>query len=304
MRSMTFRVCCVAALVALTGLAACGDDSGVSTRDNSDDTTDTTEVVDTGPDTGEADATTTVAPTVATTVPPTVAPTDAPTTTTGEDGEDGDVACGELDPVIDSAVITSSTGLDWDGDGSAEASATVYDTAPGANDFRLRVENGDGGSEVAIITDGVVEPTVLGPVQVDFSLGSSDPQPDELLVTVGANSSGFNLGVFYQDDTGCLARFNGADESPIEIPIHGSIGTASGLACDGGAGSQFIVRTTATASAGSGEYDTHDVKLRREGGQLVDDVDIPGFIVDDGTPESPFLRYSSITNCNVVFGDE
>lgn len=301
MRSMTFRVCCVAALVALTGLAACGDDSGVSTRDNSDDTTDTTEVVDTGPDTGEADATTTAAPTVATTVPPTVAPTDAPTTTTGEDG---DVACGELDPVIDSAVITSSTGLDWDGDGSAEASATVYDTAPGANDFRLRVENGDGGSEVAIITDGVVEPTVLGPVQVDFSLGSSDPQPDELLVTVGANSSGFNLGVFYQDDTGCLARFNGADESPIEIPIHGSIGTASGLACDGGAGSQFIVRTTATASAGSGEYDTHDVKLRREGGQLVDDVDIPGFIVDDGTPESPFLRYSSITNCNVVFGDE
>ena len=57
MRSMTFRVRCVAALVALTGLAACGDDSGVSTRDNTDDTTDTTEVVDTGPDTGAAEAT-------------------------------------------------------------------------------------------------------------------------------------------------------------------------------------------------------------------------------------------------------
>ena len=106
------------------------------------------------------------------------------------------------------------------------------------------------------------------------------------------------------DDTGCLNRFTNADESPAEFPIHASIGSASGLACEGTAGSQFLVRTTATATGTEGEYDVHDIKLKRDGTTLVDEVDIPGTVTDDGTAESPFLRYSSITNCSITLGDD
>ena len=106
--------------------------------------------------------------------------------------------------------------------------------------------------------------------------------------------------MFYRDDKGCLARFKGADGQPLVLAVYSSIGSGSGVACEGAAGSQFLVRTTATAGNAKGQFDVHDIRLRRTGDHLVNDVDVPGTIVDDGSAHSPLLRYTSITNCNLA----
>lgn len=294
--------------LAVIALAACGDDGGVNADDASSDTEQTDVATTTTPSVSTTAAPETTAPatTAATTTTP--LPTGAPTTTPAPETtapDESDIACGDLAPMIGSAAVTSTVAVDWDGNGTQDATAIVYETEAGNGDFRIRVEQGEGtGTEMAIISDGIAQPQVLGPVQVDFSLGSEDPQPEELMVLVGANASGYNVGVFFNEGTGCIGRFKGADELELVLPIHASVGTASGVACEGTAGSQFLVRTTAEASAGSGEYDVHDIKLRRDGDQLLDDVDIPGFIVDDGSPDSPFLRYASITGCGIDVGGE
>jgi len=286
----------------LLTLAACGDDgvsSGdVDTRPDTGATTssvvDTTLVDTTVPETTVEEETTVPETTVPeTTVPETtvVETTAAPTTTVAP------APCGEFDPIPGTAGVTSSVPVDWDGDTTQESVATLYDTVAGNMDYRLRVEGPDYITETAVITDGVIVATVLGAVQVDYSGGSLDPQPQELLATVGNNSSGYNVAVYFRDDQGCIDRFKGAGDSELVYPIHASIGTSSGLACEGTAGAQFIVRTTASATATPNEYDVHDIKQVRNEGQLLDEVDIPGTVTDDGSPTSPFLRYTSITNC-------
>ena len=292
----------VLALTTAATLTACGgSNSGVSAGTTTAAlATTTTAAPTTVPATTAAPST---AP-VTTASPTTAAPTSAPATTaphTTEAGTDGDIACGNLDTLLDTANILTSTSVDWDGDGTQEATAFVYETATGNGDYRLRIEQDGGvGSEMALIADGTLQPSVIGTAQVDFSLGVSTPQPEEILVAVGGTPSGYKVGVFYKDDQGCIARFKGADEAELSIPISTSPTAPTGLACEGTAGSQFLVRTSATPGAGSGEFDVHDVKLRRQGGQLLDDVDVPSTITDDGSAGGPLARYNSITNCNVT----
>ena len=172
---------------------------------------------------------------------------------------------------------------DWNGDGANDvAKSWGVETPSGINWFvRLEVSSG-GGSTVELGNLGVGFAALVDRVDVDFSLGL-DPgaNHDEVLAVVSPNVAGQNLGVFGVNDAGCAFQFDNGVGGDYEIPVRGTAGALSGLKCDGGAGSQFLVRLEAT-NIDPATWATRDIKIERPSAQtLVDGIVIDSSLASD-----------------------
>lgn len=281
-RSITARTSLAAASLAAFGLlaGACSDSKTISGADTSVPTstviaTTTSAVPET---TTTVPAPTTVAPTVPETVAPTVPPTVPP------------AACADTTAPSESAISVTAVSGDWNGDGAADdAVSWGEETGSGANWF-VRTELAGGESSTIALGDlGVGFAEALDAVDVDFSLGAPQgTNRDELLAVVGSNAAGHNLGVFGVGADGCVFQFDDGAGAFYEIPIHGAVSVMSGMFCDGGAGSQFLVRLEAETADGT-TWTTHDTKIERTGAtSLGDGITIDGELADG---DDALLRY-------------
>lgn len=266
---------------------ACSDSKSVSGADSTSSSSTSVAVTST-----TLASTTTLAPTT-TAAPTTVAPTLAPTTVAPPSP-----ACAESTAPSESALGVNVVDGDWNGDGVADQALSWAEDSGSGPVWFVRAEvNGGVSSSLTLGDLGVGFAEVLDRVDVDYSLGAPEgTNRDELLAVVGSNAAGFNLGVFGVDVDGCIFRFDNGGGEPFELPIHGAAAVVSGLMCDGGAGSQFMVRLAAETDDGT-NWTTLDTKIERTGAtSLGDGVSIPGVLL---TSDAAILRYSN-AEC---FGD-
>lgn len=289
-RPVTARTALAAASLAVVGLlaGACSDSKEIA---GADTVAPSSSVIDTTTSTAPEASTTVAAPTtVAPTVPETVAPTVPPTAPPTE--------CADTTAPSESAIAVTAISGDWNGDGVVDdAVSWGEETGSGAN-WYVRTELAGGPSSTVALGDlGVGFAEALDAVDVDFSLGAPQgTNRDELLAIVGSNAAGHNLGVFGVGADGCVFQFDDGAGSFYEIPIHGAVSVVSGLWCDGGAGSQFLVRLQAETADGT-TWTTHDTKIERTGATSLGD----GITIDSmlATGDDALLRYSN-AEC---FGD-
>lgn len=288
--SMSRRAGVAAASFAAFALlaTACSDSKKVS---GSDATTSSSSTSVAATSTTVAPATT-VVETSTTAAPTTVAPTVAPTTAAPLP------VCAESTAPSESAIGVNVIDGDWNGDGVGDQAVSWAEDSGSGPVWFVRAEvNGGASSSVTLGDLGVGFAEVLDRVDVDFSLGAPEgTNRDEILAVVGSNAAGYNLGVFGVGADGCVFRFDDGGGAPYEIPIHGAAATVSGLICDGGAGSQFMVRLEAETDDGT-NWTTLDTKIERTGAtSLGDGVSIPGAVL---VSDAAFLRYAN-AEC---FGD-
>lgn len=279
------RLTALAVAAASVGvLASCSSSS--SSTEPADSTTSTvvaesttTSSVDVTTSTVAAESTTTVSPTTA--APTTAAPvTTAPLPACGE----GNVPSGAADALW-------TTNGDWNGDGVLDQATSWVE--PATMDWFVMIEVVGGSSTTIAMPDpgpGFVQ--VLAPVDVDFSLGV-DPgvNRQEFVAITSSGAAGYNLGVFGVNQFGCGFQFDNGSGDYYDVPVRASVMSTAGVACDGAAGSQFLVRLEATSNDGGVSYDTLDVKIERTGPQtLSDGVSIPGNIATDSPAAA---RYAS-----------
>lgn len=288
-RSISVRTSLVAASLAAFGLlaGACSDSKKITGADTvAPSTTAATTTSSTVVETTTTVPVTTVAPTVPETVAPTVPPTVPPS------------ACADTTAPSESAVAINAVTGDWNGDGVDDVAVSWgEETGSGANWF-MRTELAGGASSTLALGDlGIGSAEALDSVDVDFSLGAPEgTNRDEVLAIVGSNAAGYNLGVFGVGADGCVFQFDDGAGSFYEIPIHGAVSVVSGLMCDGGAGSQFLVRLEAE-TADDTNWTTHDTKIERTGAtSLGDGITLNGMLL---TGDDALLRYSN-AEC---FGD-
>ncbi|MBP6487285.1 MAG: hypothetical protein KA274_06370, partial [Ilumatobacteraceae bacterium] len=194
----------------------------------------------------------------ATTVAPiTVAPTVAPPP----------AACAGTSSPSGGAVQVTPVVGDWNGDGVDDAGVSWGEPNGSGADWFVRTEVTGGESSTWALGDlGVGFAALLDSVDVDFSLGAPEgTNRDELLAIVGSNASGYNLGVFGVGADGCIFRFDNGAGVAFVVPVAGSVSQVSGVRCDGGAGSQFLVALHASTSDGI-SWDTEDARIDRIGG--------------------------------------
>ncbi len=264
-----------ASVAGLLLLAACSSDAA-------------TTAPATEPSTSVAGSTTTSVAATSTTAAPaastTAAPTTAAPTTAAPTTAAPAPACGEGNvPSAGASSVATITG-DWNGDGVQDQATSWVE--PATMEWFVMIEVAGGSSTTIAMPDpGVGFVQVVDKVDVDFSLGV-DPgvNRDEFVAIVGSNSSGLNLGVFGVNSVGCGFPFDNGAGAYYVIPIHSSAGIMSGLKCDGGAGSQFMVRLEASTTDGD-IWSTRDIKIERTGPQsLGDGVVIEGAYLT-GEPE-------------------
>jgi len=198
-----------------------------------------------------AGSTTVPSTTVPASVPPTAPPTAPPT------------GCPDLTPSADAVQVQVING-DWNGDGSADSALSWGELSGGAPEWYLRMQiSGGANSAVALGDLGAGFAYALGEVDVDFALGAEPGvNRDELLAIVGSNSSGYNLGVFGTDANGCAFQFDNGGGGAYEIPVHAAAATMSGMMCDGGMGSRFVVRLEASSGDGI-TWDARYIRVER-----------------------------------------
>lgn len=246
-----------------------------------------------------------------------------------------------MQPIGARARVISTGDADWSGSGRRDTTVTVYETAPDTADYRIRVDRGGAGSEMAIIMTNTTEsgssggapvtgePAFIVATQVDGAASGTNPQ--ELLVRVGfvaarklngvLQSGGYDVAVFFNSGNGCIERFRGADDLELVFPIRAGGPSMSGLACftevDPAGADGYLIRTTASRKQGtnvpSGLYVTHEYPQIRGGSaaapagttsaQLLDGPDTADDVLDYQSPTSPLLRYSSITGCDLDTAD-
>ncbi|CAB4724887.1 MAG: hypothetical protein F2934_03080 [Actinobacteria bacterium] len=277
---------------------------------------------------------------VSTTDTPTTEPPNSTGQTTAAPStsiEESDTVCGALQPIGLRARVISTGEVDWSGSGRRDTTVTVYETAPDTADFRIRVDRGGAGSEMAIILTNPAEsgppggapvtgePAFIVATQVDSAVSGTNPE--ELLVRVGfvaprelngvLQSGGYDVAVFFRYGNGCIDRFRGADDLELVFPIRAGGPSMSGLACvseeDPAHPDKYLVRTTASRKQGrnvpSALYVTHEYPQIRGGStatpagttsaQLLDGADTADGVLDYQNTTSPLLRYSSITGCDL-----
>lgn len=199
----------------------------------------------------------TTAPPATTVAPITVAPTVAPPP----------AACAGTSSPSGGAVQVTPVVGDWNGDGVDDAGVSWGEPNGSGADWFVRTEVTGGESSTWALGDlGVGFAALLDSVDVDFSLGTPEgTNRDELLAIVGSNASGYNLGVFGVGADGCIFRFDNGAGVAFVVPVAGSVSQVSGVRCDGGAGSQFLVALHASTSDGI-SWDTEDARIDRIGG--------------------------------------
>ena len=265
---------------------ACSDSKSVSGTDSTSSFSTLVAVTSTA----LAPATTLASTTTA--APITVAPTSAPTTVAPTP------VCAESTAPSESALGVNVIDGDWNGDAVADQAVSWAEDSGSGPVWFVRAEvNGGVSSSLTLGDLGVGFAEVLDRADVDYSLGAPEgTNRDELVAVVGSNAAGFNLGVFGVGADGCIFRFDNGVGEPFEVPIHGAAAVVSGLMCDGGAGSQFMVRLEAETDDGI-NWTTLDTKIERTGAtSLGDGVSIPGVML---TSDANILRYSN-AEC---FGD-
>lgn len=211
---------------------------------------------------------TTVAPTIVpattvapTTAPPTVPSTPAPTVPSTVPPE----GCVVTTAPSGSAVQVTPVAGDFNGDGLTDAAVSWGEPTGGGATWFVRTElNGGPASTWALGDLGVGFAALLDRVDVDFSLGAPEgSNEDELLAIVGSNSSGYNLGVFGVGADGCIFQFDDGGGA-FGLAVSGTVSMMSGVGCDGGAGSQFLIAREATTDDGIG-WQVTDTRIDRSG---------------------------------------
>jgi hypothetical protein len=144
----------------------------------------------------------------------TLSPTSAPTTTAAAE-------CGPVSvPKTATEVATASGDVDGDGANDVLRSYLV-----GESDWHLQVAlAAGGGADVAIATFSGGSVSVLGGADVDGD------GADEIWARTGSGASATILGLARFASCG-LARVTFAAGDPAELPVGGSVGSASGLEC-------------------------------------------------------------------------
>jgi len=302
---MAVRTAVAVAAFAAFGLlaVACSDSKSISAdstarsettlvaRETS--TTDTTLAITT---TTNATATTTVvaettlAPDA--TVAATVAPPPPPAPT-----------CAAATAPTGAAISLANTSGDWNGDGDLDTVVSWAEPVGDGLDWFVRTEiAGGAASSVALGDLGVGFAAVMDAVDVNFSLGAPEgTNREEVLAIVGVSSSGYNLGVFGVTDAGCAFQFDDGAGGAFLLPTAGTIGQLSGVRCDGGAGSQFLVKLEAS-SADEVSWNTTDYRIERQGVQsLILGAPIAGSLT---AGDAALAQYGQATCGGVNYLDE
>jgi len=275
---------------------ACSDSKSISSAEStttSDSTlvaleTSTTDTTLTTTTTAVAETTLVPDTTVATTVAP--PPPPAPT-------------CAAATAPTGAAISLANTSGDWNGDGNLDTAVSWAEPVGDGLDWFVRTEIAGGpASSVALGDLGVGFAAVMDAIDVNFSLGAPEgSNREEVLAIVGVSSSGYNLGVFGVTDAGCAFQFDDGAGAAFQLPTAGTIGQLSGVRCDGGAGSQFLVKLEAS-SVDEVTWDTTDYRIDRQGAQsLVLGTPIAGSL----TAGDPALaQYGQATCGGVNYLDE
>lgn len=178
--------------------------------------------------------------------------------------------CGVVGAIPAGAEAVTTIAIDLDDDGQADTATTYHVALGDGAGWRLRTEvTGGPVDDIAIDGVGAAMARVLGAVQVDFDLFDPSTHEPELLVQVGANSSGVNLGVFGLDEDGCLFRFRDELGDDLVLPIHDAIGTKAGVICDDLDSTSYLSRLGAEHLQGT-VYNASVTPLVRQGQALVD----------------------------------
>ena len=283
-RSLSLRASAAAASFAAFGLlaTACSDSKTISSADSGVSTT-VAESTTTVAETTTTLATTTT--TVAVTLPPvpTIAPPPPPPACPTQDAPSGGAVS-----------VTPITG-DWNGDAVLDSAISWAEVGGGSPQWFVRTEiSGGPASSWALGDLGVGFAQLIDRVDVDFSLGV-DPgvNRDEFVAITGSAASGLILGVFGVDDSGCVFQFDNGSDGAFQLPVTGTVSDLSGVMCDGGAGSQFMVAKQARTLDGGATWQTTDSKIVRSAQSLGYGVSIEGELL--GTDGS--LNAYGIAEC-------
>lgn len=212
---------------------------------------------------GEA---TTAAPTtsaVASTVPATVVVTTPETVAPATTAAGPAPVCDDIAPTAAAVDVTVVNG-DWNADGVADSALSWGEPTASGVDWFVRMQVSGGHNSAIFLGDvGAGFARVTGRADVDFSLGAPEgANEDELVAVVGSNAAGVNLGVFGLDQWGCVFQFDNGGGEVFVIPVHNAAAALSGMTCDGGAGSRFIVRLEADTADGT-NWTTRDIRVQR-----------------------------------------
>lgn len=248
-----------------------------------------------GSSTSLAESTTTAAP--ATSAPASTAPaptTAAPAPTVAPPAPPASL-CDDIAPTAAAVDVTVVNG-DWNGDGAVDSAVSWGEPTSGGVDWFVRMQlSGAGNSSIFLGDLGPGYARVTGRVDVDYSLGApAGSNEDELVAVVGSSAAGFNLGVFGLDQWGCLFQFDNGGGDVYIIPVYNSMLNMSGMTCDGGMGSRFVVRLEATSADGT-NWTTSDIRVQRDDDNSL--AEAPA-IIGALTSASPALNAYGTAECD------
>lgn len=279
-RRLTSAPALAAALLAAAALVGC---SSSTSQDASGSSTSLAESTTTAAPATSAPASTAPAPTTAAPAP-TVAPPAPPAS-----------LCDDIAPTAAAVDVTVVNG-DWNGDGALDSAVSWGEPTSGGVDWFVRMQlNGAGNSSIFLGDLGPGYARATGRVDVDFSLGApAGSNEDELVAVVGSSAAGFNLGVFGLDQWGCLFQFDNGGGDVYIIPVYNSMLNISGMTCDGGMGSRFVVRLEATSADGT-NWTTSDIRVQRDDDNSLSEAPA---IIGALTSASPALNAYGTAECD------
>ena len=231
--------------------------------------------------------------TTTTTVPETTTSTTAPVPPPATSAP---AVCADRTP-SGSAVQVGVINGDWNGDGTVDSALSWGEPTGGGADWYVRMQISGGTNSVVALGDlGAGFAAALGKVDVDFALGAEPGvNHDEMVAIVGSNAAGYNLGVFGTNAVGCAFQFDNGAGMPYEIPVHAAAATMSGMMCDGGMGSRFVVRLEAEAAAGT-DWNVHYIQVKRTGEHSLSDWTV----VDDAMSGASAVASFGRAECDGV----
>lgn len=171
------------------------------------------------------------------------------------------------------------TAADVDGDGAADQ---LRGTLLGDDAWRLTVDLARGGAaELELQTFG-------GPVGLVGGADIDGDGDDEIWARTGAGASTTIVGLFTLD--GCdLSQVSFQSGGPVELPVGGSVGTASGVEC-APEGRLLVHSATYVGDGGGDRYEVETTSYELEDGVLVEGERSAS---DIAASDVEFLRYTT-----------